>query len=609
MNVSPVYLPGINKTNYMRQFFKMFFASFFAVIVAGVIVVAIIIGIAAGISSAVTEEKDTEVASNSVLVMDLGKMVHEQGERNSFAAFSGDLNYAPGLYDITKALQHAKTDDKIKGILIKLDFVPNGWATMQQIRQALLDFKKSKKFIYAYGEIIPQKSYYLASVADSIFLNPVGFTELKGVSTELTFFKGTLDKLELQPEIFYAGKFKSATEPFRAEKMSEPNKLQVAELQADIWNEFTHAVAEHTKTSAEAVNQLAQTGVIQFPADALKYKLVDALGYWDEVEEKLKSRTGTKEDEKVKYTDLEDYAATARSKRNYKSEKIAVLFAEGSISDGDKNDDYEIASNDIAEEIRKIRKDEKIKAVVLRVNSPGGSALASEVILRELQLLREKKPLIVSMGDVAASGGYYIACQADSIFALPNTITGSIGVFSMLFNSEQLMKNKLGITFDGVKNAPYADFPSVTRPLNAAESARMQSGVDTIYSIFKRRVAAGRKMQEMMVDSIGQGRVWTGTDALRIGLVDGLGGLDRALAAAARKAGLKDYQVSTYPAPNDKFESFMKRFKGTSLSKEAVKAAMKEGLGSDYDLIKQIKDLREINGRAQMAMPSRIRID
>ncbi|HRO43681.1 MAG TPA: signal peptide peptidase SppA, partial [Flavipsychrobacter sp.] len=502
----------------MKQFFKMFFASFLAMIVMSVIVFGLTVGLIAALASDAGED-GKEVAANSVLRIEMSKVIHEIGETNPFAAFGG-LAYSPGLYDIIKAIETAKTDKNVKGIFIKMDMTPNGWATLQQLRQALVAFKASKKFIYAYGEVAPQKSYYLASVADSIFLNPVGFTELNGLSSELPFFKGTLQKLEIEPEIFYAGKFKSATEPFREEKMSEPNRKQISDLQEDIWTEFTTAVASHSKVSAATVDGWAQTGAIQFPEDALRNKLIDGLAYIDQVEDIIRLKLDKKkddkkkDDEKINYVELDEYTSTVKRKRKMKDGRIAVLLAEGSITDGQKNEDFEIASEDFVAQIRKIRKNDKIKAVVLRVNSPGGSALASEVILRELQLLRAKKPIIVSMGDVAASGGYYIACQADSIFALPNTITGSIGVFTMLFNAEKMLQNKLGITFDEVKNAPYADFPTVTRALTAEEGRRMQAMVDTIYQTFMRRVATARRMETAMVDSIAQGRVWSGTDAL-----------------------------------------------------------------------------------------------
>jgi protease-4 len=592
----------------MKQFFKMFFASFLAMVVLGVILFALTIGLIAGLASG-SKDEGKKIADNSVLVIDMDKTIHELGEENPFAVFGGENSYSPGLYAITKSIKNAKTDDNIEGIFIKVSNTPNGWATLQQLRLALLDFKASHKFIYAYGEVIPQKSYYLATVADSIFINPVGSTELNGLVSQIPFFKGTLEKLDVEPEIFYAGKFKSATEPFRAEKISEPNRVQIQALQADIWNEFTNAVAKHAKVTPRVVNSWALGGVIQFPSDALRLHVVDALAYLDQVESLIRKRTGKKEDEKISYVELDEYANEVRRNRQMNDSRIAILFAEGEISDGSSNNTYQIASEDFVEQIRKIRKNDKIKAVVLRVNSPGGSALASEVILRELQLLREKKPLIVSMGDVAASGGYYIACQADSVFALPNTITGSIGVFTMLFNAEGLLKNKLGVTFDEVKNAPYADFPTVVRPLSAQESQRMQSSVDTIYNIFKRRVAVGRRISETFVDSIAQGRVWSGTDALGIGLIDGLGGLDRAIYSAARKANISKYQIVTYPEPVDKFEAIVRRLKGSNISEAALKAAVEENMKTvDYSWMHDLKSLMIMNGRAQMALPFRVDI-
>lgn len=586
----------------MRQFFKMFFASMLAMVVTGVVILAIIFGLIIGAAKSVTETPVMVMGKNSVLVLDLGNVVHEQGQTNSFASFSDDDPYTPGLYDIVHALEIAKTDANVKGILLKVSDVPNGWATMQQLRKALISFKNSGKFIYAYGEMISQKAYYLASAADKVFLNPVGHIELKGLASQMPFFKGTLDKLEVQPEIFYAGKFKSATEPFRADKMSEPNRLQIATLQNGIWSVFLQAVSRHIGKDTAAIHQLAATGAVQFPEDALRYKLIDGLLYWDEVEDKMRTKTGTGQDQALSYIKMEEYAYTTRNKHKISDKKIAVLFAEGDISDGETEDNYAIASANMTEQLRRLRKNDRIKAVVIRVNSPGGSALASEVILREVQLLRKEKPVIISMGDVAASGGYYISCQADSIFALPNTITGSIGVFTMLFNAENLLKNKLGVTFDEVKNAPYADFPTTTRALTADESNRMQASVDTIYAKFKQRVATGRNMTVAMVDSIGQGRVWTGADALKIGLIDGLGDLDRAIQSAAHKAGIRDYSIVTYPEPDDKFALLMRRFKGNTAA-GMMKAAVQKELETEFDLLKQIKSLKNMNGRVMMYMP------
>src|SRR5690606_36477428 len=373
--------------------------------------------------------------------------------------------------------------------LLKVSASPNGWATLQELREALKDFKTSKKFIYAYAEGMTQKSYFIANVSDKVYLNPVGSFELKGLASVIPFFKNLLNKLNVEPEIFYAGKFKSATEPFRADKMSEPNKLQIREYQDDIWNVFLQSVSEKTNVSVDTIHEWANTAAVQFPSQALDKKLIDGSLYWDEVENELRTQLGKNKDYKIKYININEYASYVNGKRKFNEDKIALLFSEGTIIDGMSNGEFQIASQDIIKEIRKIKNNKKIKAVVLRVNSPGGSAMASEVILRELELLHKEKPIIISMGDYAASGGYYISCQADSIFAMPATLTGSIGVFTMMFNTEKLWNNKLGITFDEVKNTPYADFPTFTRPLTTTESQKVQATVDTIYQIFKNRVA------------------------------------------------------------------------------------------------------------------------
>jgi protease IV len=592
----------------MKEFFKMFFASLLAMVFTGLVVIGGIIALIAGFSRSIGEKEKGKTSGN-ILVIDISKHIHEQGETNSFAVLSDAPAYRAGLYDIVKVVSIAKTDDNIKGILLKLGPSGNGCATMQELRMALKDFRSSGKFIYAYGEHITQLAYYTATAADSIYVNPAGQIELKGLATVIPFLKGTLDKLEVQPEIYYAGKFKSATEPFRAEKISEPNRMQIEAYQKGIWNEILDAAAEYTHTDKATVNQWTVNGLIQFPADALKYKMVAGLLHWDEVEQRIKTKTGLKENEDIKYVSVNDYAVAERvdPKRTYP--KIAILFAEGNITDGEQSRDHEIASKNFCEEVRKLRKNDKVKAVVLRVNSPGGSALASDVILRELMLLERKKPLIVSMGDYAASGGYYISCRADSVFAWPNTLTGSIGVFSVLFNMDKMMKNKLGITFDEVKNAPYADVPTVTRPMSPQEAQRLQNSVDTIYSLFKNNVAYGRRLSHEDVDSIAQGRVWTGVDAKNNRLVDGMGGLERAITSAAAMAKLKDYKVVTYPEPEDKLSTLMRRIGANAQSEEAIKSALKEKIGTGIEWYEQLQELYRMNGKAMMAMPFVPRIE
>lgn len=586
----------------MKEFFRSFFASLLAIVVSGLLFVVFIISLIVGVAKSVTEKENKQVTGD-VLYIDITKTIHEQGETNPFAAFSENAAYKAGLFDMLHAISEAKFDDGIKGIYIKLGPTPNGWAALQELQTALTDFRASGKFIYSYGESITQGAYYVATACDSIFLNPAGNIDLKGFATSIAFFKGTLDKLEVEPEIFYAGKFKSATEPFRVDRMSEPNKLQVRTFQDAMWKEFTAATAEYMNTSADTVNQLAVTGAIQFPADAEKYGMVAGLRYRDQVERLIRKKTGKSESDDLDFISINEYADQVREKAAGTQPRIAVLFAEGNIVDGEQNDNHEIASVSLNQEIRKLRLNDKVKAVVLRVNSPGGSALASEVILRELNLLRERKPLVISMGNYAASGGYYISSQADSIFALPNTITGSIGVFGMMFNIDKLMKNKLGVTFDGVKNAPYADFPTAIRPLTADEARLMQRSIDTIYSQFKGHVAEGRDLSPEMVDSIAQGRVWTGTDALKIGLVDGLGGMNRAVKSAAALAKLNNYKVVTYPEPIDKLSTLMKRLDANSQTKAAIKEALAKEAAPMYDWYARIKSLQQMNGRAMMVMP------
>lgn len=591
----------------MKQFFKMFFASLFAMIVAGILVFGVLIGFLISAVSDATSEKEVSVKENSVLVIDLSSIMKERSQKNSFSFMNDDNGFNFGLSEFNQAIAFAQNDKQIKGILIKTNGASLGWATAQKMRGSLLNFKKSKKFIYAYGDGISQGDYYLASVADSIFINPIGAVEIKGLASSLMFFKGTLDKLGITPEIFYAGQFKSATEPFRATKMSDPNRLQLATIQNHLWNMYTNDVALSRNLSPAAINSIAVNAQAQNAQDALNLKLVDQLYYWDEVETLLMKKTKAANLKAINYVMMNDYVSQLDFDIAESKNKIAVLYAEGEIIDGKQTDENQVASTTMVEEIRKIANNDKIKAVVLRINSPGGSALASEIMLRELQLLKKKKPLIVSMGDVAASGGYYIASYGDSVFAQPSTITGSIGVFSMMFNIEKLLTDKLGITLDAEKNAPMADFPNATRQFTDKERVLMQQSVDQIYSVFKTRVSNGRHLPMSLVDSIAQGRVWTGIDALRLHLIDAYGDLDRALAAAAAIAHVADYKVVNYPAPIDKFEMFLQKFKGSNAAAIA-KSYMQEQMNDEFIWLKKIHQLKQIQGKAQMLMPFQLTI-
>lgn len=590
----------------MKQFFKFFFASLLALFVAGglffLIFILVITSISRSVVGAATKEEQSIVKDNSVLYIDLGDSYHELGESNSLALFTGGAGQTSGLHDVLNSIAFAEKDSKIKGVYLKATGSPNGQATAQQIRQALKHFKTSGKFIYAYGDFITQSDYYIASVADSVFINPLGSVEWKGLASNLVFFKGALDKLNIQPEIFYCGQFKSATEPFRMDKMSDPNRKQLAALQHDMWVEMLQAASEHTHADTATINSWAKEGTIQTASDAIRYKLADGVRYKDEVESLLKSKTGRGEKDKINFVTVNDY--TGAITRKTSDNQIAILVAEGEIIDGEKQGSYQIASETFIKEIRKVRDNDNIKAVVMRVNSPGGSALASEVILRELQLLKKKKPLVVSMGDLAASGGYYISCQADSIFALPNTITGSIGVFGMMFNTQAFFNQKLGVTFDGEKNAPYADFPNMNRPMTEQEKKFIQNGVDTIYMTFKGRVAAGRKMDIAYVDSIGQGRVWTGTAGLKNGLVDALGGMDRALSSAAALAHIKDYKTITYPTVEDKMERLMRMLTQSSASEKVLaEQFLEKEMGSEYRWFRILRTMQQQKNHIWMMMP------
>lgn len=572
----------------MREFFKYFLASLLAILISAIILGIIFFGVIGAAISSIGKETTTTVKSSPILSIDLGEHFNEIGHEEFSTLFSNQPKPL-GLLELLNAIKKAKTDNNIKGIYIKSNLNTNGLSSLQEMRSALEDFKSSGKFVISYSDMIPQLSYYLCSVADSVFVNPLGTVELKGLASNITFYKGLLDKLEIKPEIFYAGQFKSATEPFRMNKMSDPNRKQLAQLQEDVWNELVTKMATARGLDTAQINDIARNLKVKTAHDALQNKLIDGIKYKDEVEAILKEKAGqSASDKDVDMMSIRDYAKNLSN--NPSKDKIAVIVGEGQILDGDGTGSlFEITSNKFIKEIRKVRDNDEIKAVVIRINSPGGSALASEVILRELDLLRKKKPYVVSMGDVAASGGYYIACHADSIFAMPNTITGSIGVFAMLFNPQGLMSNKLGISFDTEKNMPYADFMNMTRPITDYEKGILQEMIDTMYFTFRTRVAEGRKRTIEYIDSVGQGRVWTGVDALSNGLVDAMGGIDRAVQSAATIAGLKDYAVTVYPRATNQMEDLLKNIQGLDKDKVNLESIFKNQFTEEYKYYQMLK--------------------
>lgn len=578
----------------MKSFFSSFFAALLAILVFSIGGVMLLIGFAAAFSSDV----EVTVPTNAVLVIDLNDNFTEKEVSDPFTELMNPgTGKIPSLTSVIGLIQHAKKDSNIKGIYIKCQQNSNGYASSEELRKALVDFKKSNKFIFAYGETISQKGYWVGNVANQIYTHPQGGLEFSGFSLETVFLKGMLDKLDVQMQVFYAGKFKSATEPFRYTKMSDANKQQTGVWLNGLYDHFINSVASSRQIAPEKLKALVNEAKIQSAQDALSNGLVDGLIYDDQLKKMIaKKLKGVKEND-IPFVAVKEYAKSVPL-RGTGAGKIAVVYADGDIVMG-KGVKGSIASDDFRMLLQKIRADESIDALVLRVNSPGGSALASDIIWREIELIKGKIPVVVSMGDVAASGGYYIASGADSIYADANTITGSIGVFAVIPNISGFMNNKLGISFDGVKTAPYADAPTVTRPLNSMEQKILQSGVDSIYHTFKSRVAKGRKKSMEYVDSIAQGRVWLGSDAIKVGLVDRIGTLNDALASAAKMAKLKGYSIKQYPESKSFIEDLIEDYKDYV----KVKSIESEIGASQWQIFQNLKTVQQMVGAPQARMP------
>ena len=459
--------------------------------------------------------------------------------------------------------------------------------------------KRATSLLLLMAMLFQKKSYYVAMVADKIYCNPVGGVEWDGFSVNLLFMKGLLDKLEIDPQIFYAGKFKSATEPLRVTQMTDANRLQTTVWLNDLYNNLLLRTAATRNIDTATLHQLANTGAIQTANDALKYRLIDGVKYDDEVKDELLKRLHKSAKDEINWVSFGKYAKAADFQSNGDGGKIDIIYAQGDIVDG-KGDKDQIGSDSYVKLIRKARLDNDVKAIVFRVNSPGGSSMASEAIWREIALAKKKKPVIVSMGDYAASGGYYISCAADSIFADETTITGSIGVFSILPDMQKFFNDKLGITFDGVKTAPYADMGSVSRPLTAPERNFIQASIDTIYNMFKTRVANGRKKDVVYIDSIAQGRVWTGKRGISVGIVDRTGTLQDAVNCAARMANIYNYRTREYPEQ----KRWLEELTDQSYSAQAQQKALIKEIGVDqYNLLQEVKQLKQITGIPQSRLP------
>ena len=546
----------------MKGFLKYTLAS----IVGFIVVIILFFLIMGGIISAMvaSTQKEVVVKNNSMLQLKLSSQIVERAPNDPFQDldFPGFNAYRKqGLDDIISAIEKAKDEEKIRGIYLRLDNVAAGYSACGEIRKALLDFKESGKFIYAYSETYTQKAYYLATVADKIFINPEGMLMFTGLSVQPMFYKEALEKLGVEMQVIRHGKFKAAVEPFMLDKMSDENRKQVEVYMGSIWNNLLSEISESRNISVDDLNSIADENMLFRSTDQLfSYGLVDSVLYEDEVLDILREKTDTKPTKGIPVVSVSDMRQVPmnRKGKGLAKDKIALIYATGQINvDGNSDDGESISGRQIAREIRTARQDSTIKAIVLRVNSPGGSALGSELIWREVKLAKEQKPFVVSMGNLAASGGYYIACAADTIVSNPTTITGSIGVFGLIPNFGELLEDKLGIHHDVVKTNSLSDMPSTNRPLTSTEKALLQNMVEDVYSTFVNHVAEGRNMTYEQVDEIGQGRVWTGENALELGLVDVLGDLDDAVNIAVEMAGLENYRITKLPKQKDPLENLL----------------------------------------------------
>ncbi len=590
----------------MNSFLKTFLAALLAIVVSGVMMVIFTVNVISGLSLFFGSGTPTVIEHGSILSIDLNQPIVDEPSGSLMSDLdvtSMTVNRKMALLDVINAIDQAALDDRIDGIYLNVSpFTPQGTATISEIRSALERFKTSGKFIYSYADYYSQKTYYLSSVADRIYLNPQGELIWKGLSSQVMFYKGLLDKLELKPEIFRHGSFKAAVEPFLMDRMSPENRLQTEVLTGTIWGQLLAEIAASRSIDSASLQAYASQLAVTNAGAARNLGMVDSLAYRGDVNDLLCEMTG--QEEEPKFVTLEEYAMQSNAGVNHASEnQIAVVYAEGEIVDGGAAKES-VGGDDLAEKLARMRQDDDVKAVVLRINSPGGSALAAEVIWHEMERLRAEKPVIVSMGDVAASGGYYMAAPADVILASPTTITGSIGVFGMLLNAGEGLKNKLGITVDVVKTNPSADLGSPFRAVSQTERDYIQQGVEEVYATFVDHVAQGRNLNVQQVDSLAGGRVWSGVSALQNGLIDAYGGLREAILLAADRAGVAgDYRVTTPSVPEDRLSMLV------NMLMSRVKTPTFEGqLGEAFQQYGRLQRILSRQG-VQAIMPCEIEIE
>lgn len=567
----------------MKQFLKFTFASILGVFLAFAIFFLIMISVIGAISS--TEEQ-YKLKENSLLKISLEGIIVEQSVDNPFDFAIPGMPVQPnihkqGLDDILSAIKKAKTNDMIKGIYIESGTINAGFASVEEIRDALEDFKKSGKYIISYGDNYDKKEYFVASIADKVFINPSGLMNIGGLVSTPVFFTETLEKLGVKAEIFKVGTFKSAVEPYFLKKMSDESRLQTTEYINGIWNHLLQKISASRNISVEELNIISDNNTLfEATEKFLTYKLVDSLLYKSEVNEYLADLHKIEKVKDLNFVSVSDMITVPDNNEKYDQDKIAVLYAEGQIYD---NGNEGIVTKNILEEIEKIKEDDKIKAVVLRVNSPGGSAYASEQIWKALDDLKKSRPIVVSMGDLAASGGYYISCNANKIITTPNTLTGSIGIFGTFFIIDE-MTRKLGLNFDVVKTNKMSDLGNITRPMNDMEKAKIQTYINNGYELFVKRCAEGRKMKPEELKKIAEGRVWTGAKAVELGLADELGGLDHAIKVAAKLAKSDNYRMVYYPEKKDFMTVLMEELSGDVSMRIALKV-----LGNEYAPMLKLK--------------------
>ena len=580
----------------MKQFFKMMFAStlgfFVGLMLAGVIAIVFMIGMVAGLSSN-SQAVYTPKAENSVFKIAFEGDIRESAEENPFTNLLTGRESDLSLRDLLKSIRHAKEQESVKGIYLDMGVFSGGTASLDAVRRALMDFKESGKFIVAYADSYTQGGYYLASVADKIYLNPQGILGLAGLSSQTMFYKGLLQKIGVEMMVFKVGTYKGAVEPFIADKLSDANREQITSYQNSIWGNITKGIAKSRNITVEDVNRFANEGAFfASPEKAVEYKLIDELKYRSEVEKYLIEQSGQTGD-KLKTVGLSNMKNVKKTDRKYRN-KIAIVYAEGEIMQqiisSPYSGNYPCISEKINDDLKKLADNEDVKAVVLRINSPGGSAYTSEQIWKQVYELKKKKPVVVSMGSVAASGGYYIASGASKIIAEPNTLTGSIGIFGMFPNTAGLF-NKLALTTDMVKTNRYADFGDLSRPMTDDEKALIQGYIERGYDTFLTRCAEGRGVSKADIDSIGQGRVWTGEQALKIGLVDELGGIERAVELAGELAEIYNYNIMEVSTDHDFLKELLE--KQIEVVKQSV---VKDMLGDEYEHFRTLQKVKATYG-------------